>query len=379
MSLAFSSPVQSFGGYFTYAEPLTLDAFGIGNTLLASVTSPFPNNEALSGVSGSSPNEFLQLSSPSGISRVTITGDPAGGSFALDDATYSTGPSTVPEPSSASLCFMSCVLIVLCCSIRKKSHRVAANLETAHRASLGHRKVCPLMRRMPDFKFGVFALVVASSVTPIFGQEHAIGGTLASPTTAVVEQTSVVTVSASITDPAVIAGSINLLRLDSAGNPTVVGILHDDGTAGDAVAGDGVFTYQATLNESAVGQIHFQVSAAFKESLLRVRADVPSVFVQVANASTVALSGLAAELASGNISAALVRFLDSDKATAILNNLNVAGRQQLANAFAAAQLVSSSGDLRVYHVPWTAPNGILLTLEVALEPNSNGEWVIVSW
>lgn len=104
MSITFSSPVQSFSGYFTYAEPLTLDAFSIGSTLLASATSLFSNNEALSGVPGSSPNEFLQVNSPSGISSVTITGDPTGGSFALDDATYTTGITTVtPEPGSLAL------------------------------------------------------------------------------------------------------------------------------------------------------------------------------------------------------------------------------------------------------------------------------------
>ena len=120
MSLNFSSPVQSFGGYFTYAETLTIDAFGIGNTLLGSVTSPFSNNEALSGAPDSSPNELLQISSLSGISRVIITGDPAGGSFALDDATYSTTSATVPEPSSWPLLF-SAILILAITRMRKLS------------------------------------------------------------------------------------------------------------------------------------------------------------------------------------------------------------------------------------------------------------------
>ncbi|MGH9664068.1 MAG: hypothetical protein ACRD9L_06575, partial [Bryobacteraceae bacterium] len=56
MSLSFSTPIQSFSGYFTYAEPLTIDAYGVANNLLTSVTSGFSNNEALSGAPGSSPN-----------------------------------------------------------------------------------------------------------------------------------------------------------------------------------------------------------------------------------------------------------------------------------------------------------------------------------
>jgi len=115
MFISFSTPVESFSGYFTYAEPLTIDAFGAANNLLTSVTSAFSNNETLS-VFGSSPNELLKLSSASGISLVAITGDPAGESFTLDDATYGTTSPTVPEPSSLSLCLvgLGVVLLVLC-------------------------------------------------------------------------------------------------------------------------------------------------------------------------------------------------------------------------------------------------------------------------
>lgn len=103
ISITFAAPILSFSGYFTYAELLTLDAFGTGNTLLASATSLFSNNEALSGDPGSNPNEFLQVGFASGISSVTITGDPAGGSFVMDDVTYTPTASSVPEPSSIVL------------------------------------------------------------------------------------------------------------------------------------------------------------------------------------------------------------------------------------------------------------------------------------
>jgi hypothetical protein len=97
MTLTFASTILSFGGYFTYADPLTIEAFQ-GSTEVASATSLFSNNEALSGVSGSSPNEFIEVSFAGGISSVTITGDLLGGSFALDDATYAPTGGTVPEP-----------------------------------------------------------------------------------------------------------------------------------------------------------------------------------------------------------------------------------------------------------------------------------------
>lgn len=81
---------------------------------MASARSAFSDNLALSGDPGSSPNEFISLTSGLGIESLVITGDPAGGSFTLDDFTYdtgpiSTGPSSMPEPSSLSLFATMCV------------------------------------------------------------------------------------------------------------------------------------------------------------------------------------------------------------------------------------------------------------------------------
>lgn len=107
MTIMFSSPILSFGGYFTSLEPLAVTAFDRSNTILDSSTSQFSNNLAClegppcSGDLGSSPNEFIQVTSALGISSVTIEGDPAGGSFTLDDATITPLPNAaVPEPSS---------------------------------------------------------------------------------------------------------------------------------------------------------------------------------------------------------------------------------------------------------------------------------------
>ena len=100
ISIFFDSPVLAVAGYFTYAVPLTLTAFDAGNNQVGQAFSLFASNLALSGDAGSSPNESLSISFSGGISSVTITGDPAGGSFTLEDAAYT---STVPEPSSILL------------------------------------------------------------------------------------------------------------------------------------------------------------------------------------------------------------------------------------------------------------------------------------
>jgi len=100
ISIAFDSPITSFSGYFTYDEPLTLSAFDASDDQLTTATSLFSSNDALSGDTGSSPNEFLQVTSDLGISSITITGDPAGSSFVMDDVSIT---SAAPEPTSLFL------------------------------------------------------------------------------------------------------------------------------------------------------------------------------------------------------------------------------------------------------------------------------------
>lgn len=87
MTILFSSRPRGFTGYFTYGVPLTLQALDSSNHVVASATSAFSNNEALSGVSGSHPSELLKVSSGSGIAKIVIAGSAQGASFALDDAT----------------------------------------------------------------------------------------------------------------------------------------------------------------------------------------------------------------------------------------------------------------------------------------------------
>ncbi len=99
IGITFDTPINGFAAYFTYLEPLTLLAFDNFNVQIGSALSLFSNNTFTAGDLGSSPNELLQISSLGGISSVSITGDPAGGSFVMDDVTLT----TLPEPGTLSL------------------------------------------------------------------------------------------------------------------------------------------------------------------------------------------------------------------------------------------------------------------------------------
>lgn len=62
ISLIFSTPVYSVGGYFTYTSGLTVAIYDDIGTSLGVLTGPYVSNLADgSGDSGSAPNEFLQL------------------------------------------------------------------------------------------------------------------------------------------------------------------------------------------------------------------------------------------------------------------------------------------------------------------------------
>lgn len=94
ITLTFTSPASFVGAYFTYIVPLTIDAFNLSGQMIAISSSAFSANDVSSG---NSPNEFLSVSGQD-IARVTITGDPLGGSFAMDDLSF-----TTPEPPTPML------------------------------------------------------------------------------------------------------------------------------------------------------------------------------------------------------------------------------------------------------------------------------------
>jgi hypothetical protein len=121
MYLTFASPISSFSGYFTYAEALTIQAFNAADSKVASASSPFSSNMALSGVAGSSPNEFLAVSFAGGISSITITGDPNGGSFVMDDVTITSGVANTPTPEPASLLLFSVGALAAITTLRRKN------------------------------------------------------------------------------------------------------------------------------------------------------------------------------------------------------------------------------------------------------------------
>ena len=121
ISITFASPIASFSGYFTYFVALTMDAYGPTNNLVASESSAFSSNIAGGGGDpGSLPNELISVAFPSGISTVTITGDPDGTSFAMDDITY-TGVQPSPEPATLGYSVLTALASLLVIARKRRA------------------------------------------------------------------------------------------------------------------------------------------------------------------------------------------------------------------------------------------------------------------
>jgi len=119
MEIAFTVPVTEVSGFFTYLVPLTVTAFDASDTPVATDTSDFSSNLALSGDPMSSPNELLSVAFAGGIGRVTIEGDPLGGSFTLDDLTFTQITTPIPEPSTLLLLISGVVALIGWRSVRR--------------------------------------------------------------------------------------------------------------------------------------------------------------------------------------------------------------------------------------------------------------------
>ena len=98
VTIQFLTPVTQVGAYFTYTQPLSLAALDTSNHTMTADSMHSANYVS----SGNPPNEFISFSDALGITQLTIKGNPMGGSFVMDDLSFTllSHPTTVPEPSA---------------------------------------------------------------------------------------------------------------------------------------------------------------------------------------------------------------------------------------------------------------------------------------
>lgn len=141
------------------------------------------------------------------------------------------------------------------------------------------------MKKILILPISVAAILVLGAVwlwgSPTFATP-VMGTPAAFPTVLAIHAPTTVTVTISIPDSSLIANSVNLLRLGATGSqPTILGIMHDDGQNGDVASGDGIYTLQMPFNESTTGQFQLQVSVAFRGLLKRMTSSPINIVVTV--------------------------------------------------------------------------------------------------
>ena len=299
ISISFDTPVLSFGGYFTYYEPLTLAAFDISNNEVATATSAFSINVACDpgpvclGDPGSSPNEFLSVAFAGGISAVTITGDPGGGSFVMDDITYTTAAATTaPEPDSLLLILsaMAFILLVWHGKPHTTMTKIRGGLLVTFLLLLAFSLVGavwllgqPIPRSQPTQQLHSRVAPASSSAAPTpqstTVSAHSLGVVTLAPPSIAAGSSQPVVITVQITDPALIAGSVNLVQVLPTGQALVIGQLNDNGTNGDLIPNDSVYSIAQPFTSLAVGTATLRISAAFSGSLARVQSPNLSLVV----------------------------------------------------------------------------------------------------
>jgi hypothetical protein len=108
-----------------------------------------------------------------------------------------------------------------------------------------------------------------------------VGAATATPALITVNTPTTVTVTVQITDSRLLPNGVNLLRLNSNGSSTILGVMHDDGLNGDATGNDKTLSLNVNFDEAATGQVQLQISAAFKGQLKRTIS--PVSFIEVGN------------------------------------------------------------------------------------------------
>lgn len=181
-------------------------------------------------------------------------------------------------------------------------------------------------------------------------------------------------------DATLIPGSVTLYRVDE--NDQIiapVGQMYDDGTHGDSLKGDNVFSITVPLNEAAPAILFFRAAASYKNLDTPVFSDFARVFVQATRTAEQDLADLANAIEAGDITTALTFFPPSPKTTDTLTKLNDQQRTLLVAALRSLTLINATDDVRVYRAPWVDPDGVSTYIEFGVGRDMLGKWLIFSW
>lgn len=240
-----------------------------------------------------------------------------------------------------------------------------------------------LKQQSKHLAVGTLALCVVIAAAAWLNAAPAIGPVAVTPAYVVINTPTDLLFTAQITEPSVISTGVNLLRVDAAGRTLgVVGTMRDDGTGGDSMSGDKVFSLTLSLNKTTAGQEYYRVSAAFKGVLLRSTSTIRSVSAMASGAPSETLAAISDALMIDDVDAALSLFNDSDnpgRTARVLRQRTSADLRNLSHFFGQALLLEDHEGVRVYRGLLLSPSGTERPVTFLMSKGPDGIWRISSW
>ena len=157
------------------------------------------------------------------------------------------------------------------------------------------------------------------------------------------------------------------------------GNLNDDGLGGDKKLGDKEFTLQKIFNESATGEIFFQISVVFRGQT-KVSSNVFKLLVSPGRDPEQVINEIVVDLRTGEIEAALQKIsLTSGKALNFRKH-NADFFKRLADGIASRRLEKIIDEsTRFYKFEWLNDVGKKEESEFFLSRDFTGNWYLSGW
>lgn len=199
------------------------------------------------------------------------------------------------------------------------------------------------------------------------------------PASTEVNKEVVVTVEATVTvSSGALPTSVSLLRYNEQGTLVAnLGPMYNDGTHGDRISGDNIFTSQTTIKETTPQAVLLRASAVVQG--LPRESEIKLFYVKIVQAPDPVFPQIADAFEAGNAGATMQFFNPTRKNSKYISELSPEARVKLAAAFRSAKLIEAKEEVRIYQVPWTLPTGQIIQLEVGLARTDLGEWKVLSW
>jgi hypothetical protein len=179
-------------------------------------------------------------------------------------------------------------------------------------------------------------------------------------------------------DATLLPQSVTLFKYNAAGRLLAnLGRMYDDGTHGDTLQGDNIFSAQVTLNEPVPGPMIFKATVAYGAPLnKRITSDPATVMTQSTATAEQTIATLSSALIAGDKSTVLSYFDDSQVNRDSIVSMDSVRMNALAAMFSSAQLVQATETFHVYRSQWVIP-GRSVAIEFTLGRNAEGKWVTI--